>query len=105
MTNADRLDYFYSEDYRNSVKICLLDWAGYWTANGLDEITDEKLKTQTTEAINLVLGNLDETTLKVAECVITVDAIKNAETVTDEMIMTAVNSVMGVRLEWITNIH
>ena len=106
MTNHERAMYFESGQLQEAVQIELLDWAGYWTTAGLDEITDPLQKAQTAEAIRLILNDLQYMDKVVSELAISDSAIKEAPMggVTESMIKSAVTSIMANKLAWITGI-
>ena len=107
MNNRQRYEYFESGQLQRSTQMELLDWAGYWTTQGLDEITDPTQKEQTRAAINLILSELPTMVKKVSRMAISDDAIKAAEpgAVTEEMIHTIIVAIMARRLEWLTGIR
>ena len=107
MTNQERWRFFESGELQRVTAIELLDWAGYWTIAGLDEITDETQKQQSREAIHMILNSLSQVTKIVASMVISDDAIRNAEagTITEAMIRPVIVSIMANRLEWVTGMQ
>ena len=106
MTNHERAMYFESGQLQEGVQVELLDWCGYWTTAGLDEITDPLQKAQTAEAIRLILNDLPYMDKVVSELAISDSAIKEAtpDGVTEAMIKVAVTSIMANKLAWITGI-
>lgn len=107
MNNRERYDYFNSGDLQRKTAIELLDWAGYWTTAGLDEITDPLQREQTRQAIRMILTNLSGTNKIVSHLAISYDAIKEAEVghVTDAMVRGIVTNIMAFKLEWITGLR
>ncbi len=107
MTNDERWIYYESGALQRVTAIELLDWAGYWTTAGLDEITDPLQKEQTREAIRLILTNLSYTVKVVASLEISDDAIKAcpADNVPESTIHTVIIGIMARKLEWLTGIQ
>lgn len=107
MTKNERFDYLNSGKPQRITQVCLLDWAGYWTTAGLDSITDALQKEQTKQAIYLILSDLNTMTAKTARLVVADETIAAAEpgAVTEEMINTAVVSIMTGKLAWLTGIE
>ena len=107
MTNQERYAYFESGVLQRTTAIELLDWAGYWTTTGLEEIIDPLQKLQTRAAIRMILTNLANTNKLVSHLAISYDEIKEAEVgeVTEAIIHTVVVSIMASKLEWITGIN
>lgn len=106
MTNDERWIYYESGALQRVTAIELLDWAGYWTTAGLDEITDPLQKEQTRQAIRLILTDLSYAIKVVASLAISDDAIKScpADNVPESVIHTVVVSIMARKLEWLTGI-
>ncbi len=106
MTNDERWTYFESGALQRVTAIELLDWAGYWTTAGLDEITDPLQKEQTRQAIRLILTDLSYAIKVVASLAISDDAIKSCppDNVPESVIHTVVVSIMARKLEWLTGI-
>lgn len=106
MNNQERFVYFESGELQRSTQMELLDWAGYWTSEGLDEIEAPLQKEQTRVAIRMILTDLASMVKKVSRLAISDDIIKaaTAGTVTDEMIRTVVVAIMASRLEWLTGV-
>ena len=106
MNNRERFNYFESGELQRATQMELLDWAGYWTTEGLDEITDPLQKEQTRVAINMVLSDLPTMVKKVSRLAIADDIIKATPVggVTEEMIRTIIVAIMANRLEWLTGI-
>lgn len=106
MTNKERYTYFESGQLQEGVEIELLDWAGYWTTAGLDTITDPLQKTQTTEAIRLILNDLAYMVKVTSELAISDSAIAQAapDGVTVSIIHSVVTSILANKLAWITGI-
>jgi len=107
MNNNERYEYFNSGQLQRSVQMELLDWAGYWTTAGLDEITDPLQRQQTRVAINMIL--IDQgggMVAKVSRLAISADVFKtkSASAVTDEDIRAVVVSIMANKLEWLTGV-
>lgn len=107
MNNQERYAYWESGELQKETQMELLDWAGYWTTEGLDEITDPTQKEQTRAAINLILCDLPTMVKKVSRLAISDDVIKATEAggVTEEMVHTIVVAIMAQRLEWLTGIR
>ena len=106
MTNQERWQYYESGQLQRSVAVQLLDWAGYWTTAGLDEITDPLQKEQTKLTIRMILTNLSYVIKIVTNLAISDDTIKEAEinSITESMIRTVIVSILASKLEWVTNI-
>ena len=106
MTNDERWTYFESGVLQRITAIELLDWAGYWTTAGLDEITDPLQKEQTRQAIRLILTDLSYAIKVVASLAISDDAIRacDAGSVPEAVIHTVVVSIMANKLEWLTGV-
>lgn len=106
MTNQERWQYFESGELQRVTAVELLDWAGYWTTEGLDEITDPLQKEQTRQAIRLILTELSRTIKIVASLAISDDAIKacDPDNVPESVIHTVIVSIMARKLEWLTGI-
>ena len=107
MTNQERWAIYNDQTFRDTLGIQLLDWAGYWAAAGLDEITDPLQKAQTARAIEMIVQDLNYAMSIVASLVISDAAIKAAEIteVTEQMIYQAMVSVMANELEWVTGLR
>lgn len=106
MTNQERWQYFESGELQRVTAVELLDWAGYWTTEGLDEITDPLQKEQTRQAIRLILTELSYTIKIVASLAISDEAIKSCpvDNVPESVIHTVIVGIMARRLEWLTGI-
>ena len=107
MTNDERWTYYESGALQRVTAIELLDWAGYWTTAGLDDITDPLQKEQTREAIRMILTNLSYTIKVVSALAISDEAIKAcpADNVPESVIHTVIVSIMARKLEWLTGIR
>lgn len=106
MTNQERWTYFESGELQRVTAVELLDWAGYWTTEGLDEITDPLQKEQTKQAIRLILTELSRTIKIVASLAISDEAIKSCpvDNVSESIIHTVIVGIMAHKLEWLTGI-
>ena len=106
MTNQERYTYFESGVLQRATQMELLDWAGYWTTEGLDEITDRLQKEQTRVAINMILTDTGNMTKKVARLAISYEVFKTkaAADITDEDIRLTVVNIMANKLVWLTGI-
>ena len=106
MTNQERYTYFESGVLQRATQMELLDWAGYWTTEGLDEITDRLQKDQTRVAINMILTDTGNMTKKVARLAISYEVFKTkaAADITDEDIRLTVVNIMANKLVWLTGI-
>lgn len=106
MTNQERWQYYESGQLQRSVAVQLLDWVGYWTTTGLDEIIDPLQKEQTRQAIRLILTELSYTIKIVANLAISDEAIKSCpvDNVPESVIHTIIVSIMASKLEWLTGI-
>lgn len=51
MTDNERWELYKSNGFHQIVSIKLLDWASYWTKEGLDEITDTLQKNRRIERL------------------------------------------------------
>ena len=104
MTNQERFEYFESGKLQRAVEIELLDWAGYWTTAGLDEITDPLQKTQTEQMILLILRLLPEYIKQVSRLAISYPEIKDAVEPTEANVKSAVTNILTFKLSWLTGI-
>ena len=105
MTNQERFEYFESGKLQRAVEVELLDWAGYWTTEGLDEITDPLQKAQTEQMIRLILRSLPEYIKQVSRLAISDSAIKTAESdPAESVIHTVVVGILATKLAWLTGI-
>lgn len=106
MTNQERYTYFESGVLQRTTQMELLDWAGYWATEGLDEITDRLQKEQTRVAINMILTDTGNMTKKVARLAISYDVFKtkSAAELTDEDIHLTIVNIMANKLMWLTGI-
>lgn len=106
MTNTERWTMYEDELFRQTLGIKLIDWAGYWAAEGLDSITDPLQKAQTARAIEMIVQDLAYVLRIVATLVISRDNIKAASIteVTEQLIYEAMVYVMAHELEWVTGI-
>lgn len=106
MTNQERWAFYESGEFRQTLAVQLLDWAGYWAKNGLNEITDPLQKMQTRRAIDLTLQDISYVLRVIASLVITDDTIKASrpEDITEQMIYNAMVYVMANELEWVTGV-
>lgn len=107
MTDNDRWELYNSSEFHQIVSIKLLDWAGYWAKEGLDEITDALQKEQTHRAINMVINDLSYVTNIVVSLAISSDNIKNVsrEDLTPEIVNTAIVYIMANELLWVTDVR
>ena len=106
MTNQERWAFYESGEFRQTLAIQLLDWAGYWAKEGLDEITDDLQKAQTKRAIDMILQDISYVLRIVASLVITNDTIKSTavEDITEQMVYDAMVYIMANELAWVTGI-
>ena len=104
MTTQERWELYENGEFRQTVAIKLLDWAGYWTTAGLDGIESTLQKKQTERAIDMIIHDLGYVIGTVVSLIISDPAIKEANVITEEMINNAVVSVMAYKLPWITGI-
>lgn len=107
MTNQERWEFYESGEFRQTLAIQLLDWAGYWAKEGLGEIADPLQKAQTRRAIDMILQDISYVLRIVAGLVITDETIKAAEVeeVTEQMIYNAMVYAMANELEWVTGVY
>lgn len=107
MTNQERWNLFESGSYRQTISLSLLDWAGYWSGQGVidAEISDETQKAQTREAVRIIATDLSRATKITASLVISDETIIEAEQPSEALIRQAVVKVMAQKLEWLTGIR
>lgn len=106
MTNEERWQLYDSGEFHRAIAIELLDWAGYWTTTGLDEITDPLQKAQSKQAITIIITDLSYANKVVASLAISDSRLVETElsNVNEALIKAIVVSIMANKLEWLTGI-
>ena len=106
MTNQERWELYEDGLFRQTIAIELLDWAGYWTTRGVDEIEDATLKQQTKRAIEIITTDLGYAIGIVVSLAISDSSIKgaNLEDVTEQLVSGVVTSIMTYKIAWVTGI-
>jgi len=101
MTYIERENVLKGTDFSGRIQIAACDWAQYWAINGTSSIEDPVLRKKTDDFIVLYLSNPDAYTGKIAVLAISDDQIKTAQTITDEMINSAVTRIMANALDYL----
>ena len=101
MTFNERNTILKSEDYIGKVRIAFCDWLQYWATTGTDSIEDEQVKSNTSLLITLALSNPEVYVTKLANIVISEQAVKEAVEITDANVSTAVTHVLATALPYL----
>ena len=107
MTSEERWAYFNTGVLQSMTAIELLDWAGYWTMEGVDSIENALLKQQTKIAIDRILTDLGYMNKVVSNLAISYEEIQNAPStaaITQSMIHSIVVNIMATRISWLTDL-
>ena len=97
----DRDNTFISSEFQGKVRIALTDWLNYWATNGTAEIEDPDLREKTDVFIRNATSNIDYHSRHLATLVIGDDGVKEAGTITDAIVSTAVTHVLSTALDYL----
>ena len=95
MNFVERNEILMDDEFTAKVRIALCDWINYWAINGTASITDPDLKAMTDTFIQSALGNLEAYVKRIAILIISEGVVKEAQTVTDAIVQTALTTVMS----------
>lgn len=98
---SDRNDILMSQEFIGQVRIAICDWVNYWAINGTAVIENETLREQTDSFITAYLIKPELFVQKVAYLAISEAVVKDAVTVTDQNVTTAVNTVLANALSYL----
>ena len=106
MTTQERWALYENGEFRQTIAVKLLDWAGYWTTAGIDGITEPLLKAQTKRAVEMVVQDLSYVIGIVTSLAISDSAIASIEVeeVTEAIIASVITTIMTYKLAWVTGI-
>lgn len=106
MTTQDRWILYENGEFRQTIAIKLLDWAGYWMSAGIDSIENDLLRRQSERAIHMIIEDLSYCVKIVTSIVISDSelAATPPEEVTDEQVKRIVDGVMANKIRWLTDI-
>ncbi len=101
MTLEERNIILNSPSFHARIRVAFCDWIGYWAINGTDSIEDETLRSQTESVIQSAVEDIDRYTGKIAVLAISDASVVAASELTDEVIRSAVTSIMSNALEYL----
>ena len=101
MTYEERNEVLMDEGFIAKVRVALCDWVNYWAINGTSTIDDPDLKQSTDLFIQSSLSNLETYVRRIAVLIISETVIKEAQSVTDANVQTALTNVMSHAIDYL----
>ena len=103
MNQSELIEIYNDQRYYKRVEMAVFKWLRYWVSAGVNETTipDETTRTLTQLVISDILINPDRPIRKIAILAIQHDAVTQAEHLSDEVLKTAVDSIMSSDLAFI----
>jgi hypothetical protein len=103
MNNSELIEIYNDQKFYKRVEMAVFKWLRYWVSAGVTEVTipDETTRTLTQSVIADILINPDRPIRKIAILAIQHDAITQADYLSDAVLKTAIDSIMGNDLAFI----
>jgi hypothetical protein len=103
MNQSELIEIYNDQRFYKRVEMAVFKWLRYWVSAGVNEITipDVTTRTLTQAVIADILINPDRAIRKIAILAIQHDAVTQAEYLSDEVLKTAVDSIMSSDLAFI----
>ena len=101
MTYEERNNVLNSSAFKAQCRIALCDWLEYWSVNGTDSIEDSELRMNTDLFIKNAISNVGAYSERIAVIVIGSQILEDAEEITDDVVMRAVNNVLSNALTYL----
>jgi hypothetical protein len=103
MNQSELIEIYNDQKFYKRVEMAVFSWLRYWVSAGVTEetIPDETTRTLTQAVIADILINPDRPIRKIAILAIQHDAVTQAEYLSDAVLKTAIDSIMGNDLAFI----
>jgi len=103
MNQSELIEIYNDQKFYKRVEMTVFKWLRYWVSAGItaETIPDETTRTLTQAVIQDILINPDRPIRKIAILAIQHDAVTQADYLSDEVLKTAVDSIMGNDLAFV----
>ena len=103
MNQSELIEIYNDQKFYKRVEMAVFSWLRYWVSAGVNETTipDETTRTLTQAVIADILINQDRPIRKIAILAIQHDAVTQADYLSDAVLKTAIDSIMGNDLAFI----